>query len=188
MIRINKVHITTAAALLATLIVGCGEQASAPTPSSEAQPQAEAPTVSLPEGLLATVALTDAVSVVEARKEVTPGADIVVTGYIGGRAEPMVEGRAIFTVADSKAVTPCDAVPGDACETPWDACCVSQEIIKASIASVQVVDGDGMVLKQTLTRFGGLKPGSTVTVQGKVAPGSSDSALVVNAEKIHVTK
>lgn len=188
MIRINKIHITTAAALLATLIVGCGEQTPAPTPSPEAQPQAEAPAASLPEGLLATQPLTDAVSVVEARKEVNPGANIVVTGYIGGLEEPLVEGRAIFALADAKAMTRCDAVPGDACETPWDACCVSSEIKKTAMASVQVVDADGVVLKHTLAGLGGIKPGSTVAVQGKIAPGSSDSALVVNAEKIHVTK
>ena len=188
--HINKLHITTAAALLATLIVGCGEQTPAPasSPETPSQSQAEATDAALPDGLLATSPLADAVGVVEARKEVKPGSDIVVTGYIGGREEPLVEGRAIFTLADSKAVTPCDAVPGDECETPWDACCVSPEIIKASIASVQVVDADGMVLKHSLTGLGGIKPGSTVTVQGKIAASSSDSALIVNAEKIHVTQ
>ncbi len=188
MTRINKVHITTAAALLATLIVGCGEQTSTPAPSPEAQPQAEAPAASLPEGLLATAPLTDAVGVVEARKDVKPGSDIIITGYIGGREEPLVEGRAIFALADAEVMTRCDATPGDACETPWDACCVSPEIKKTAMASVQVVDADGMVLKHTLTGLGGIKPGSTVTVLGKIAPGSSDSALVVNAEKIHVSR
>ena len=106
----NKIQMTTAAALLATLIVGCGEQTPAPTPSPEAQAQAEAPDASLPEGLLATAPLGDAVGVVEARKEVKPGSDIVLTGYIGGREEPLVEGRAIFTLADAKSMTRCDAI------------------------------------------------------------------------------
>ena len=142
----------------------------------------------MPDGLLATSPLAGAVGVVEARKEVMPGSDLVVTGYIGGREEPLVDGRAIFTLADSKAVTPCDAIPGDSCETPWDACCVSSEIIKASIASVQVADADGVVLKHSLTGLGGIKPGARVTVQGKIAASSSDSVLIVNAEKIHVTQ
>ena len=180
----RKYEYLMTAALLASLIVGCDEQT--PTPAqTETKPQA--PTVSLPDDLLAKAPLSGALGVVAARKNVKPGSDIVVTGYIGGREEPLVEGRAIFTLADADAVTRCDAIPGDGCETPWDACCVSPEIIKASSASVQVVDADGMVLKHTLAGLGGIKPGSTVTVQGKIAASSTAAALIVNAEKIHVT-
>jgi hypothetical protein len=171
-----------ATALLASYIVGCGNQ----MPASSPEPQAQAPANSLPEGLLSTSPLGDALGVVEARKDVKPDANIVITGYVGGLAAPLVDGRSIFTLADAEAMTRCDAVPGDGCSTPWDACCVSSEIKTASIASIQVLDTDGTVLKQTLEGFGGIKPGSTVTVQGKIDPGSSNSVLIVNAEKIHV--
>lgn len=186
--NINNIHRIIGAVLFAALTAGCGEQATAPAVSSETKPQAQKETsVSFPESLIAKEPIPDAVGVVEARKASEPGADIVVTGYIGGRGEPLVDGRAIFTLADAKAVTPCDAIPGDSCETPWDACCVSSEIKNASIASVQVVDGDGSVLKQSFAGFGGIKPGATVIVQGKVAKGSSAAGLVVNASKIYVT-
>lgn len=185
---INNIHKIIVAGLFAFLIAGCGEQAAPPAASSVTKPQAQKETFDpLHEDLLAKDPIPGAVGVVEARKASEPGADIVVIGYIGGRGEPLVEGRAIFTLADAKAVTPCDAIPGDSCETPWDACCVSSEIKKASIASVQVVDGAGSVLKQSLAGFGGIKPGATVTVQGKVATGSSAAALIVNASKIYVT-
>ncbi len=174
-------------AALATLVTGCGssEQNQAGAPAQPAAP--EPPPTELPATLLAKDALPDAIGVVDARKAVEPGREIVLTGFIGGREEPFVDGRAIFTLADSKALTRCDAKPGDGCQTPWDACCDEPGKIKASIASIQVVDGDGLVLKRKLEGFGGIAPGSTVSVKGKIAPGSTSDALIVNAEQIHVT-
>lgn len=176
--------VSVAVAVLAT---GCGdpEQKQTIAPAKPTAP--ETPPVELPEALLAKDALPDAVGVVAARKEVEPGKEIVLTGFIGGRVEPFVNGRAIFTLADTKALTQCDAKPGDGCKTPWDACCDDPDKIKASIASIQVVDGDGHVLKGNLEGVGGIVSGSTVSVKGKIAPGSTADALIVNAERIHVT-
>ena len=174
-------------AALAGLSIGCGdsEQNQTATPAQPAVP--DAPKVELPETLIAKNALPDALRVVDARKAVEPGKEIVLTGFIGGRVDPFVDGRAIFTLADSKALTQCDAKPGDGCKTPWDACCDDSDIIKTSIASIQVVDSDGLVLKRNTEGFSGIVSGSTVSVKGKVAPGSTAGALIVNAEQIHVT-
>jgi hypothetical protein len=186
----NITYTLIVSAALAVFAIGCGDseqkQTVAPaTPKTPAAPKA--PPVELPETLLAKEALPDAMGVVAARKEVEPGKEIVLTGFIGARREPFVDGRAIFTLADSKALTQCDAIPGDGCKTPWDACCDAPEKVKASIASIQVVDGDGMVLKRKLEGFGGIASGSTVSVKGKIAPGSNADVLIVNAEQIHVT-
>lgn len=183
----NITHTLIVSVALATLAIGCGspEQKQAAAPAKPAAP--EPPPVELPETLLAKDALPDAVGVVAARKDVEPGKEIVLTGFIGGRGKPFVDGRAIFTLADSKALTQCDAKPGDGCKTPWDACCDDPDKIKASIASIQIVDGDGIVLKRELEGFGGIVSGSTVSVKGKIAPGSTSDALIVNAEQIHVT-
>jgi hypothetical protein len=174
-------------AAIATFAIGCGSSEKQQTTAPAKPAAAEAPPVELPESLLAKDALPDAVGVVAARKAVEPGKEIVITGFVGGREEPFVDGRAIFTLGDSKALTQCDAKPGDGCKTPWDACCDEPEKIKASIASIQVVDGDGLVLKRKLEGFGGIAPGSTVSVKGKIAPGSTSDALIVNAEQFHVT-
>lgn len=177
----NTTSILLLTAALALLVNGCG--------NSEKQPAAApaAPAVELPETLIAKEPLPAAVGVVEARKSVEAGKEIVLTGFIGSRENPFVDDRAIFTLADSKTLTQCDAVPGDGCPTPWDACCDEPEKIKTSIASIQVVDSEGMVLKGKLEGFGGITAGSTVTVKGQIAPGSTAGALVVNAEQIHVT-
>lgn len=178
--KTNITHTIITTVLFASLIIGCGKQAST---VSEAETPAPVSTASFPEGLLSSAPLSGAVSVVDARKSIQPDTTITVTGYVGGREEPLVEQRAILTLADTEAMPQCGE---DECKTPWDACCVSSEISMASIASVQVLDVDGTVLKQTLSGFGGIKPGSAVTVQGKISPSSSDSVLIVNAEKIHV--
>ncbi len=171
------------AASFAVMAIGCGN----PAPQQSTGPVVPEPTpVEFPETLMASIALTDPVGVVDARKNVEPGAEITVTGFIGGREEPFVDGRAIFTLADSKALTRCDSKPGDSCPTPWDACCDEPEKIKASVATVQVVDGKGMVLKRKLNGVGGIAPGSTVSVKGRIAPGSTSAALIINAEQIHV--
>ncbi len=172
-------HTLVMASLLAVFALSCGEKAppSAPSP----------PAVSLPQSLITGEAPPNALGVVDARKDVSPGAKIVVTGFIGGRRKPFVEGRAVFTLADNKALTRCDLKPNDPCKTPWDACCDTQETLKASVATIQAVDGAGLVLKQTLKGFGGIQPGSYVIVQGKIAPGATGAALIINAEKIHLT-
>ena len=182
--NITPTLILTAA--LALLTSGCGdtEKPQAAAPSVPVTP--ETPPVELPATLIAEETPADAVGVVEARKSVEPGKEIVLTGFVGGRANPFVDDRAIFTLADSKLVR-CDARPGDECETPWDACCDEPGKIKASIASIQVVDGEGRVLKRPLEGFGRIAAGSTVTVKGTIAAGSSADSLVVNAGQIHVT-
>ncbi len=171
-------------ASVAVLTIGCGD----PAPQQSSTPVAQEPIpVELPATLLASAALPDPLGVVDARKKVEPGAEIAVTGFIGGREEPFVDDRAIFTLADAKALTRCDSKPGDPCPTPWDACCDEPEKIKASVATVQVVDGDGLVLRRKLMGVGGIAPGSTVSVKGKIAPGSTSDALIINAIQIHVT-
>lgn len=176
-------------AVCAALVTGCSD--SAPDSSSSAEVTAGSSTVAvtapmvLPGEILVSEPIEGGVNVIAARQDVQPGSGIILTGYIGGRAEPLADGRASFTLADKK-LTRCDADPGDDCATPWDACCVSSDLITESIASVQVVDADGAVLKQTLNGWNGIQPGSYVTVSGTIAEGASSSALIVNAKKIHV--
>jgi len=83
-------------------------------------------------------------------------------------------------------LTPCNEIPGDECETPWDCCCDSKEDKKAGIATIQIAGPDGRVLKEGIEGVGGLAKLATVTVTGKVAEGSSADSLVVNATAIHV--
>jgi hypothetical protein len=51
---------------------------------------------------------------------------------------------------------------------------------------VQVADANGKPLAAALEGAGGLVPGATVVITGTVAPGSSDKALIVTANAIHL--
>ena len=170
--------------LLGSLLTAC-DNGSQP-PQATATGPSEIETSGLPSELFVAEPPTDALDVVAARQNAQPGADIVIQGFVGGRADPFVDGRAVLTLADAPALETCDQNPDDGCQTPWDACCEAPAKIKASIATVQVVDADGNVLKQGLKGTGGIVEQSMLTIKGLVAAGSSPDSLVVNASKIYV--
>lgn len=74
------------------------------------------------------------------------------------------------------------------CPTPWDFCCTPKEDLANAVLTVQFVDSEGMVLKQGLEGFGGLKKNGIVTVKGKFAENATDQLVIINAEKIFVEK
>lgn len=128
----------------------------------------------------------NAVSVGQLFANPTPGTEVIVTGEVIGRLDPFVEGRAMVVLGDPSKITPCNRNPDDQCETPWDVCCDDPEVIKKSIATVQIVDNEGRPLKQGLKGLSGLRELSTLTVVGTIAEGSNDDNLLINASGIHV--
>ena len=127
-----------------------------------------------------------AVAIHIARNIAKPGDEITLKGELVGREKIFTDGRASFILGDPDILTSCDKIPGDSCETPWDACCDSSELKRIGLASIQIVGGDGRVLEGELKGTNGLKELSSVTVTGTVAPQSTEEALIVNATKIHV--
>lgn len=140
----------------------------------------------LPKDLVVTEKPADALSVVDARAKAKPGEAITIRGYVGGRAKPFVDGRAMFVLADPAKAPSCDAAPGDSCPTPWDACCTSREDIMAGTATIQVADADGKVVSATLDGVGGVKAGSLVIISGTVSKLSNAQVLIVDATRLYV--
>ncbi len=138
------------------------------------------------KAVLLDTAPEGAVSIVEARKNPTPGTEVVFSGKIMGKMEPFVEGRALLTLGDPTKIVSCDLMPGDSCETPWDVCCDEAATVAKSIATVQVLDEKGRPLKQGLKGLGGMKALSSLVVTGTVAEGSNANNFLVNASGIHV--
>lgn len=136
--------------------------------------------------VLAESPVGEAASIVAIRSTAKPGDEITVSGRIMGGKKPFVDGRAAFILGDPEVLTPCNEVPGDECETPWDACCDSPEDKKRATATIQIIGADGRVLKEPVEGVGGLKNLAPVTVTGKVAEGSSADLLIVNASAIGV--
>ena len=130
--------------------------------------------------------IADAQDIHVARTTAKPGDEITLKGEAMGLGKVFVDGRASFILGDPTKLTTCDKIPGDACETPWDACCDSKELKRVGIASIQIVDEDGRVLEGDIKGVNGLKEISKVTVTGTVAENSTEDNLIVNAEKIRV--
>jgi hypothetical protein len=166
---------------LACLLFSCKEQS---TPSGTGASVA-APDAGL-TAILSAAPGGEAKAIHVARTTAKPGEELTLSGRIMGNSNPFVEGRAAFILGDPELLTPCNEIPGDSCETPWDCCCDSSEDKKAGIATIQITGPDGRVLKKGLEGVGGLAKLATVTVTGKVAKGSSAESLVINATAIQV--
>lgn len=122
------------------------------------------------------------------RATAQPGDSITISGRVMGNASPFVAGRAAFILGDPEVLTACNENPDDACETPWDNCCDSPEDKKRGTATIQVIDADGRVLKETIEGVGGIEKFAPLTVSGTVAEGSTKDLLVINANAIDVTE
>lgn len=166
------------------LLASCEKKAE--TAATSTAPKA-APSAELSKVLAAAPSGT-ALAIHTARGTAKPGDTITLSGKIMGNESPFVAGRAAFILGDPEILTPCNEMPGDNCETPWDVCCESSEEKKQGTATIQIVDADGRALKESLEGVGGLEHLAKVTVTGKVAEGSSADLLVVNATAIQAGK
>ncbi|MEM1296377.1 MAG: hypothetical protein AAGH89_13500 [Verrucomicrobiota bacterium] len=126
----------------------------------------------------------EAKSVIEARKDPTPGSEITLVGRVGGTLKPFTEEYALFVLADNTLET-CDRIPDDECPTPWDACCADPEVIKNSRLTVQVLGEDARPIEQSLKGVKGLKELDEVVVTGTIAATSTPENLIVNATSIY---
>jgi hypothetical protein len=165
---------------LVCLFASCNEK---PAPAAARAPAAPGAEVA---AILAAAPAGEAKAIHVIRTTAKPGDEITLSGRIMGNGQPFVEGRAAFILGDPVLLTPCNEIPGDSCETPWDCCCDSKEDKQAGIATIRISGPDGRVLKSGLEGVGGLAKLATVVVTGKVAEGSSADSLVVDATAIRV--
>lgn len=134
--------------------------------------------------VLATLPKGDSQAIHTVKESAKPGDEVTIKGRIMGNSKPFVEGRSAFILGDPSIIHACSDNPGDECDTPWDSCCNTPEEKKKAIATVQIVNEEGRVLKEPVEGVGGLSKLATVTVTGKVAEGSSAGVLIVNATAI----
>lgn len=142
------------------------------------------PEADVPFGLMLDRAPENALDVADAKAAATPGAAVVIRGRIGGSMKPFVDGRAVFTIV-GQGPKACSDIPGDACRTPWDYCCVPRPEILANAATIQVVDAANVPIRTDIRGRRGIRELSEVTVVGTVVT-SERGALIVKATGIHV--
>mgnify|MGYP006268556973 CR=1 FL=1 len=126
---------------------------------------------------------SNAVDVKQAKASAEPGDPIVLRARIGGRAEPIADDGAVFTVMDLS-VPHCGMIEGDSCPTPWDYCCEPPEMIRANAATVRLVDRDGQPLDVRPTAAG-LAPLDEVVLVGTVGPRPTPDVLVLQTTGVH---
>lgn len=166
------------------LLASCKREEAVATRSS-ATPAAPSPQLS---AVLAKAPTGPPQAIHAVRTTAKAGDEITLSGKIMGSASPFVAGRAAFILGDPELLTPCNEMPGDNCETPWDTCCETSEEKKQGTATIQIVGEDGRVLKEEIEGAGGLAKLADITVTGKIAEGSTADALVVNATAIKIGK
>ncbi|MBL9121033.1 MAG: hypothetical protein JNL80_14080 [Phycisphaerae bacterium] len=157
--------------------------------TSAAPPKAKSAEV-LPDSLFVSEKPKDAKQLKDLKAsavkgDVKKGDTVTVQGRVGGRKEPFIKSRAMFLLADLRIVA-CNEKPDDACPTPWDFCCETPESLKANTATIQVVGGDGKVLKVDAQGSHGLKPLAKLVIVGTVSDVSKEGAFVITATKIFV--
>lgn len=162
--------------LASVVVVGCGQPAVAP-------PKAAASKPADPRFLLAADP-ANPMSVVEAKKSVKNDEAIILVGRIGGDVKPWIDGRASFVLVDSS-FKPCNEIPGDSCETPWDYCCESD--LAQGKATIKFVNDKGETLPTDARELLGVKELQTLVVKGKAKRDDAGN-LVILAEGIFVRK
>jgi len=168
--------------VLALSLASCSDK------QEEAQASTTSESASGLASLLVTEAPADALSIAKLRTTAKVGDEVVFSGKIIGNSTVLIDGRAIMVMGDPQKITSCDLMHGDNCATPWDVCCDDHDVIKNSIVTVQVVDADGKPLKQGFRNVGGIKELSNLVVRGKVAEGSNEANMLINATSLFVVK
>ncbi len=160
-------------------IVGCSGGSKPDSNSISAPPAASAK-------FLLTAEPVGAKNVVETRELAKDKDEVVLVGRIGGERDPWVEGMAAFKITDI-ARPPCSDRPGDTCKFPWDYCYEDQDLMRKSVALLQIVDDHGKVIAEDAKTSLGFKELQTIVIQG-IAERDKDNNLTVNAKKVFIRK
>ena len=171
--------ITIAGSILASLLIGCSQEATVPTASERAMPIVNR------SKFLLTVEPVAANDVIKVRENSSDGDDVVIVGRIGGSQNPWIEGRAAFSIVDGS-LKACSDIEGDNCPTPWDYCCETSKLATAT-ALVKIVDERGDLVKADARELLQIKELSTVVVQGKAKRDDAGN-LTVLASTVYVKK
>lgn len=133
----------------------------------------------LPPAVYSRDEIAGAKSVTEAKSSAKVGDEVVLRGRIGGHAEPILSGQALFTLVATELSY--DAGKDKAWTYPG----IDVATVSMHACTVQFADKEGKPLAMELQGRHRLAPGAEVVVRGKVAR-NENGALVVNATQYHV--
>lgn len=169
------IRVVTLALLIVSplfLLSGCGGSSTA-TPSGTAQ----TPSAALDPSLVLAQEPAGAKNVAEVREKGKDGEEVVVAGWVGGSLEPIIKGRAAFTIVDL-------GLPAPECTTkPYSYCCMPKEALLPNLIMVKFVDGDGKTILKDAHGLLGIKEGDIVVVRGHLecSEDGTVNSIVANA-------
>ena len=152
------------------LTIGCGQNPT--TMSTSSREDSNFVLSSEPSG---------AEGVIAVREKVQDGEPVAIIGRVGGEEKPWVDGLAAFTIVD-----PSLQLCTEGCATPWDYCCDTDVLPKAS-ATVKFVDINGKVISEDARTLLGIKELATVVVKGRAKRDDAGN-LTVLADGIYVKR
>lgn len=168
--KLRTLAVLTPVVLLAC---GCGDTEVSPAAVSTAPPSEQQANFRLSAEPAGTR------GVIEVRKQARDGEEVVVTGRIAGSHEPLVKGRAAFTIVDMS-LEPCE------CEEPWVYCCTPKEELLAGMVLIKFVDGQGKTIAQDARQLLGVKEWNTVVVRGHAQRDADGNLTAVIAKGLFV--
>ncbi len=160
---------------LCALPTGCARQQTAEVEPPPAQPSGSQ--------YLLTEEPQDAKDVIAVRENAQNDDAVIVVGRIGGSKNPWVEGRTAFSIVDLS-LKACSDIEGDKCKMPWDYCCETDLLPKATVL-VKVVDEAGDLLAADSRELLSVKELDTVVING-TAKRDDAGNLTVLASTIYV--
>lgn len=179
--RTHKLTTLTAILILPMLaIFGCGESESDPTQSAQEHGNDQ---TGLSDELFLSEPPEDVQPIAALKQSANEGDEVTVRVVVGGRVNPIVDGRASTMVVDATQPNMCLS-DDDHCHTPWDYCCEPPEELNQNMAAVQVVDEEGRIVAADLSRH--FQPLSTLVVSGTVGPRPDPQVLSIHADGIYV--
>jgi hypothetical protein len=168
MIRCN---LTLACAALLTAFAGCSSKTAVEKSQAASQPSAAG------AKYLLSAAPADPQDVTAVLDAAENGQDVVVVGRIGGDHNPWVDGLAAFKLVD-RSLAACTDIPGDNCPTPWDYCCVTDQLPGAT-TFVKVVDEQGEIVPTGAQELLGVSELQTVVIKGKALKDEDGNVTVL---------
>lgn len=171
-----KTHllVVVAACSLCGLIaqVGCGRSPVA------ADSAARASVAEVDRSLILSQEPPGAISVANAKRIGKDGQQVAVVGWIAGSEQPIIQGRAAFTIVDL------ELPPLECAATPYSFCCMAKETLLPNLIMVKFVDDHGATLTKDARTLLGIKEGDVVVVQGRLQCHEDGTVSSIIAEKV----
>ncbi len=158
-----------------SLLSGCGGTSTATSSQS-----AEAEAVALDPSLVLADEPADAVSVAEVREKAEDGDEVIVAGWIAGSKQPIIEGRAAFTIVDLS------LPPMKCAEIPYSFCCMPKETLLPKVVLVKFVDEQGKTILKDARGLLGIKEAATVVIRGHAKCTEEGEVTAILADSLYV--